>query len=140
MKYNSTRLFCVCVCVRAHTRVCVCFFFPGFSNALLTSFLNLNFRFLDRLVSTLEEKKHHEVKLKEGLKDIATKRMEMQNSLSSSWPKQVGFFIMLLIFALSNSISFGTKVFTFGEAKTILFLRVFYCSRFRFLKQNCHCI
>ncbi|KAL9155255.1 hypothetical protein ABFS82_10G170000 [Erythranthe guttata] len=45
-------------------------------------------RFLDRLVSTLEEKKHHEVKLKEGLKDIYNKRVELQNSLSSSWPKQ----------------------------------------------------
>ncbi|KAE8725795.1 outer envelope pore protein 16-3 [Hibiscus syriacus] len=45
-------------------------------------------RFLDRLVSTLEEKKHHEVKLKEELKDVAAKRMELQNSLSSSWPKQ----------------------------------------------------
>ncbi|XP_031286986.1 CDK5RAP3-like protein [Pistacia vera] len=45
-------------------------------------------RFLDRLVNTLEEKKHHEVKLKEGLKDVAAKRMELQNSLSSSWPKQ----------------------------------------------------
>ncbi|GFQ05450.1 cdk5rap3-like protein [Phtheirospermum japonicum] len=45
-------------------------------------------RFLDRLVSTLEEKKHHEVKLKEGLKDLDAKRLELQNSLSSSWPKQ----------------------------------------------------
>ncbi|CAL9025982.1 unnamed protein product [Prunus brigantina] len=45
-------------------------------------------RFLDRLVSSLEEKKHHEVKLKDGLKGIAAKRMELQNSLSSSWPKQ----------------------------------------------------
>ncbi|KAH7512415.1 hypothetical protein FEM48_Zijuj12G0088500 [Ziziphus jujuba var. spinosa] len=45
-------------------------------------------RFLDRLVSTLEEKKHHEVKLKDGLKDLTIKRMELQNSLSSSWPKQ----------------------------------------------------
>ncbi|CAN0879025.1 CDK5RAP3-like protein [Linum grandiflorum] len=45
-------------------------------------------RFLDRLVSTLEEKKHHESKLKEGLKDLAIKRMELHNSLSSSWPKQ----------------------------------------------------
>ncbi|KAM7505527.1 hypothetical protein LguiB_004431 [Lonicera macranthoides] len=41
-----------------------------------------------RLVSTLEEKKHHEVKLKEGLKDLAVKRMELQNSSSSLWPKQ----------------------------------------------------
>ncbi|KAL5545498.1 hypothetical protein UlMin_005185 [Ulmus minor] len=45
-------------------------------------------RFLDRLVSTLEEKKHHEAKLKESLKDMASKRMELQNSLSSLWPKQ----------------------------------------------------
>ncbi|CAL5350626.1 unnamed protein product [Camellia sinensis] len=45
-------------------------------------------RFLDRLVSTLEEKKHHEVKLKEGLKDLSAKRMELQNSLTSLWPKQ----------------------------------------------------
>ncbi|XP_051150238.1 CDK5RAP3-like protein isoform X2 [Andrographis paniculata] len=45
-------------------------------------------RFLDRLVSTLEEKKHHETKLKEGLKDLYNKRLELQNSLSSSWPKQ----------------------------------------------------
>ncbi|KAL3033997.1 hypothetical protein AAZX31_02G166700 [Glycine max] len=45
-------------------------------------------RFLDRLVNSLEEKKHHEVKLKEGLKDLAAKRMELQNSLSSSWSKQ----------------------------------------------------
>jgi len=48
-----------------------------------------NFRFLDRLVNSLEEKKQHEVKLKEGLKDLAAKRMELQNSLSSSWSKQV---------------------------------------------------
>ncbi|KAG5552377.1 hypothetical protein RHGRI_010449 [Rhododendron griersonianum] len=45
-------------------------------------------RFQDRLVSTLEEKKLHEVKLKEGLKDLAVKRMELQNSLTSLWPKQ----------------------------------------------------
>ncbi|CAL5422079.1 unnamed protein product [Camellia sinensis] len=45
-------------------------------------------RFLDRLVSTLEEKKHYEVKLKEGLKDLSAKRMELQNSLTSLWPKQ----------------------------------------------------
>ncbi|KAI4319601.1 hypothetical protein MLD38_033182 [Melastoma candidum] len=45
-------------------------------------------RFLDRLVSSLEVKRHHEVKLKEGLRDVAAKRMELQNSLSSWWPKQ----------------------------------------------------
>nr|XP_043609527.1 CDK5RAP3-like protein [Erigeron canadensis] len=45
-------------------------------------------RFLERLVSTLEEKKHHEAKLKEGLSELVIKRMELQNSLSSVWPKQ----------------------------------------------------
>jgi hypothetical protein len=54
-------------------------------------------RFLDRLVSTLEEKKHHEVKLREGLGDLSVKRMELQNALSSSWPKQVSDFFLGLI-------------------------------------------
>ncbi|EPS74254.1 hypothetical protein M569_00499, partial [Genlisea aurea] len=45
-------------------------------------------RFLDRLVTTLEEKKYHEVKLAEGLQEVSAKRMELQNSLASSWPKQ----------------------------------------------------
>ncbi|CAN4114583.1 unnamed protein product [Withania somnifera] len=45
-------------------------------------------RFLDRLVNTLEEKKLQEAKLKDGLKDLSSRRMEHQNSLSSSWPKQ----------------------------------------------------
>ncbi|XP_010452623.1 PREDICTED: CDK5RAP3-like protein [Camelina sativa] len=45
-------------------------------------------RFLDRLVSELEEKKHREVKLRESLKDVGRRRMELQNSLSSIWPKQ----------------------------------------------------
>jgi hypothetical protein len=76
----------------------------------------LNFRFLDRLVTTLEEKKHQEVKLKEGLKDLATKRMELHNSLASSWPKQVSYcliqgimhvlpyesiYIVMLVFSLA---------------------------------------
>lgn len=45
-------------------------------------------RFLDRLVNTLEEKKRQEAKLKDGLKDLSARRMELQNSMSSSWPKQ----------------------------------------------------
>ena len=53
--------------------------------------MNFDFRFLERLVSKLEEKKQREVKLKEGLKDLSAKRMELQNSLASSWPKQVSF-------------------------------------------------
>lgn len=83
---------------------------------LINSGGGLNFRFLDRLVTTLEEKKHHEVKLKEGLKDLATKRMELHNSLASSWPKQVSYgliqgimlvlpyesiYIVMLVFSLA---------------------------------------
>ncbi|CAL5419672.1 unnamed protein product [Camellia sinensis] len=45
-------------------------------------------QFLDRLMSTLEEKKQHKVKLKEGLKDLSAKRMGLQNSLTSLWPKK----------------------------------------------------
>ncbi|XP_020111619.1 CDK5RAP3-like protein [Ananas comosus] len=45
-------------------------------------------RFLDRLVTTVEEKKHHGVKLQESLNDLSARRMELHNALSSSWPKQ----------------------------------------------------
>ncbi|PKA51329.1 CDK5RAP3-like protein [Apostasia shenzhenica] len=45
-------------------------------------------RFLDRLVSTLEGKKRHEVKLRESLNDLSVRRRELQNTLASSWPKQ----------------------------------------------------
>lgn len=58
----------------------------------------LNIRFLDRLVTTLEEKKHHESKLKEGLKDLYAKRLELQNSLSSSWPRQVSSLARVILF------------------------------------------
>jgi hypothetical protein len=54
-------------------------------------------RFLDRLVSTLEDKKHHEVKLREGLGDLSVKRMELQNALSSSWPKQVSYYFSISV-------------------------------------------
>ncbi|KAM3355815.1 hypothetical protein P3S68_022529 [Capsicum galapagoense] len=45
-------------------------------------------RFLDRLVNTMEEKNHQEAKLKDGLKELSSRHMELQNSMSSSWPKQ----------------------------------------------------
>lgn len=76
---------------------------------------DLDCRYLDRLVAALEEKKHHEVKLKDGLKDVASRRMELQNSLSSSWPKQVSFFICFCI--LCNS-SLLTRVLLFNHLKT----------------------
>jgi CDK5 regulatory subunit-associated protein 3 len=78
----------------------------------------LSGRFLDRLVKTLEEKKQHEVKLRESLNDLSVRRMELQNSLSSSWPKQVlflsiqfscSFFPIRICYFLSlywNTISF----------------------------------
>lgn len=70
--------------------------------------LQARFRFLDRLVSSLEEKKHHEVKLKEGLKGLAAKRMELHNSLSSSWPKQVSFFSTF--FQIKNTLIYNGQV------------------------------
>lgn len=45
-------------------------------------------RFLDRLVSTLEEKKQHEVKLRNSLRDLAVRRRELQSTLASTWSKQ----------------------------------------------------
>lgn len=51
-------------------------------------------------MSALEAKKHHELKLKEGLKDVAAKRMELHNSSSSSWPKQVGFLQIIKLILL----------------------------------------
>lgn len=64
-------------------------FYPNQAIILINLNVQMYFRFLERFVSTLEEKKHHEVKLIEGLKDLASRRMELQNSLSSFWPKQV---------------------------------------------------
>ncbi|XP_057817825.2 CDK5RAP3-like protein [Cryptomeria japonica] len=45
-------------------------------------------RFLDRLESSLVQKKQYEVKLLESMKELSKRRMELRDQLSSSWSKQ----------------------------------------------------